>query len=122
MIQVERLPDRNVLVITPSGPRAEDDFGKLAQALDQIVESNAKATGLMIHARSFPGWDSMGAFLAHMKFVGNYHRRIERVAVVTDSGFATLMAGIARYFVSPEVKRFDFNDNARALSWLEAGG
>jgi len=121
MSQIERLPDRNIVVITPNGPLTDDDFVKLAQALDPIIASHAKATGLMIHARSFPGWKSIGAFQAHMKFVGNYQRRIERVAVVTDSGFADLMAGIARHFVSPEIKRFDFNDKDRALSWLETG-
>jgi hypothetical protein len=121
MGQVERLPDRNILVLTPSGPLTEDDFRKLALALNPILESNPKATGIMIHARSFPGWQSIGAFLAHVKFVGNYRRRIERIAVVTDSSFATLMASIARHFVSPEIKRFDFNDKSRALSWLDTG-
>jgi hypothetical protein len=119
MIQIERLPDRNILVITPSGPLTEDDFGKLAQALDPLTESTAEAAGLMIHARSFPGWNGIGAFLAHMKFVGNNHRRIDRVALVTDSDFAKLMASVASHFVAPEIKRFDFNDKDRALSWLE---
>jgi hypothetical protein len=40
----------------------------------------------MIHAESFPGWESFGAFVSHLKFVGDHHRQIERIAAVTNSG------------------------------------
>jgi hypothetical protein len=45
----------------------------------------------MIHTESFPGWESFGAFVSHLKFVGDHHRQIERIAAVTNSGFLRIM-------------------------------
>jgi hypothetical protein len=41
--------------------------------------------GLLIEAPSFPGWGSFGALINHMKFVYDHHRKIDRVAAVTDN-------------------------------------
>jgi hypothetical protein len=49
----------------------------------------------MIYTKSFPGWENFGAFVSHIKFVGGHHRKIERIAAVTDSGFLKVMPSIA---------------------------
>ena len=75
------------LIVIPDGPLEKEDFEKLANEVDPFLESKGKLAGLMICAKSFPGWESFGAIVSHLKFVADHHRRIERRAAVTDSGF-----------------------------------
>ena len=75
----------------------------------------------MIHAKSFPGWDSFGALVSHLKFVADHHRQIKRIAAVTDSGFLKIVPRIATHFVQADIRHFDFHDKERALVWLETG-
>ena len=121
MLRFELLRDRNVLVVMPEGPLEKSDFERLAREVDPFMASEGKLTGLMIAAKSFPGWESFGAFVSHIKFVAEHHRRIERIAAVTDSGFLKIMPHIAEHFVSAQVRHFDFGEKARALAWLETG-
>ena len=121
MIHSELLREQNILVITPDGPLERGDFERLAREIDPLIASKGKVAGVMVCANSFPGWRSFGAFGAHLKFIADHHRHIERIAVVTDSGFLKAMPRVAELFVHPKVRHFDFEDRDRALAWLETG-
>jgi len=121
MIHFELLRDRNILVITPDGPLEKADFEQLAKEVDPFIASKGKLAGVMLYAKSFPGWDSFGAFVSHLKFVADHHRQIERIAAVTDSGFLKIMPRIAEHFVQAEIKHFDLAEKDQALAWLETG-
>jgi hypothetical protein len=73
----------------------------------------------MICTKSFPGWDSFGALVSHLKFVTDHHRLIKRIAAVTDSGFLKIMPNIANHFVQAKIRHFNFNGRDQALAWLE---
>jgi hypothetical protein len=75
----------------------------------------------MMYTKSFPGWESFGAFLSHLKFVAYHHQKIERIAAVTDSGLLKIMPRIAEQFVQAKIKHFDFKEKDQALVWLETG-
>jgi SpoIIAA-like len=92
-----------------------------AREVDPFIAANGKLAGLMICTRSFPGWRSFGAFVSHLKFVARHHRQIERIAVVTNSGFLKVMPRIGELFVQAKTKDFDFEEKDRALAWLETG-
>lgn len=121
MIHFELLRDRNILVITPDGPLEKADFERLAREIDPVIASKRKLAGVMVSAKSFPGWRSVDAFLSHLKFVADHQRQIERIAVVTDSAFLKIMPRIAGLFVRPAVRHFDSGEKDRALAWLETG-
>ena len=110
MIEFELLRDRSILLITPSAPLEKEDFEQLAKEVDPFIASKGKLVGLMIHTQLFPGWESFGAFVSHLKFVSDHHRQIERIAAVTNSGFLKIMPRIASHFVQAEIKRFDFSE------------
>jgi SpoIIAA-like len=121
MLQHELLRDRGILILKPAGALRTEDFVALAGAVDPYLEQHGDLKGLMIEAPSFPGWENFAAFISHVRFVRDHHRRIRRSAVVSDS---TLLAGapkIASHFVSAEVRTFDAADRASALAWIEAG-
>jgi hypothetical protein len=50
----------------------------------------------MIYTKSFPGLESFGALVSHLKLVANHHQQIERM-------------------------HFNFEARDHALAWLETG-
>jgi len=121
MIQFELLRDRGILIVSPEDPLEKSDFERLAREIDPFIESNGKLTGLMICAKAFPGWNSFEAFVSHLSFVKDHHRKIERIVVASDSEFLKIMPHIVKHFVSAEVRHFASDERTKALAWLEAG-
>jgi SpoIIAA-like len=121
MIRSELLRDAGVLVVEPMSPLAADDFHTLSLMVDPYIREKGKLTGLLILAPSFPGWESFGALIEHMKFVENHHRKIDRVAVATDNQILSIVPKIAEHFAHPEFKTFGSGERARALAWLQTG-
>ena len=119
MIHFEPLRDRNILLITPDGALEKADFEQLAKEVDPFIASKGKLAGLMIYTKSFPVWESFGAFVSHLKFVADHHRQIKRIAAVTDSEFLKIMPNIANHFVQAKVRHFNFEEKDQALAWLK---
>jgi SpoIIAA-like len=121
MIHVELLRDKGILIVVPQGVLAADDFRAVAAIADPYIAEKGSLTGLMIRAPSFPGWDSFAALVEHMKFVRDHHRKIERVAAVTDSGFIKVARAVAAHLAQPDIRQFGADEEVRALAWLETG-
>lgn len=122
MIRHELLRDRGILILRPEGPLQAEDFVALAGVVDPYIEEHGELKGLLIDAPSFPGWENFSALLSHLRFVRDHHRRIQRIAVVSDSTLLAIGPKIADHFVSAEVRAFDAAGRAAALSWIEGGG
>ena len=72
----------------------------------------------MICAQTFPGWQNLEAAIAHFKFVRDHHRKISKVAFVSDSEVLALLPKLADHFVSAEVRHFKPDEEAKALAWI----
>ena len=119
MLNYELNRAESILIIKPIGPLESTDFEKLAQEVDPYIVENGKLNGLMICAKSFPGWDDFAAFLSHIKFVKTHYQKIKKIAAVTDSSFLSIMPQVANHFVQAEVRHFDYDDRDAALNWLK---
>jgi hypothetical protein len=119
MITHELLTDQGILTVHPISPLTADDFEGLARDLDPWLEQHGPLKGLMIQAEAFPGWNSLAGMLSHFRFVRDHHRRIGRVAMVSDSAVLTLAPKIADHFVAAEVRHFPADRHAEALAWLQ---
>jgi hypothetical protein len=120
MLQFDLLRDRGVLVLSPNGSLEKADFERLCREIDPYIAENGKLTGIMVCVKSFPGWESLGAMVAHLKFVRDHHRNIGRIAAVTDSELLRIMTMISKHFVSAEARQFPADQKAAAMAWLEA--
>lgn len=120
MLKFELLRDTGVLVVEPLDALTAEDFQAISQTVDPFIRENGKLTGLLIDAPSFPGWESFGALIGHIRFIRDHHRKIDRVAAVTDSTILTLAPKIAEHFAHPEFKVFRRGERANALTWLES--
>jgi len=56
MLKYELNRAESILIIMPSGPLKSKDFEKLVQEVDPYIKEKGKLNGLMIYAKSFPGW------------------------------------------------------------------
>ncbi|NYT77102.1 STAS/SEC14 domain-containing protein [Alcaligenaceae bacterium] len=108
MINYSIMQAEGILLITPSSPLSKEDFNSLNADVDVYLSKHARLHGIMIHAQKFPGWEGFGAFTAHMHFVREHHKQVERIAVVTDSPLAGIGELLAKHFTSAEVQHFPF--------------
>jgi hypothetical protein len=120
MVEHELMRTEGILVLHPKGQLEVTDFENLAREVDPYIETNGKLRGLLVDAESFPGWSDFGALIAHLRFVRNHHRKIEKVAVVTDSTFLTVAPKFASHFVQADVRHFPHAQRDEALRWLRA--
>jgi hypothetical protein len=107
-----------VLCVKPSGVLTAEDFAALARFADAYLKKHGKLAGLLIEAQAFPGWDSFAGFAAHIRFIRDHQRRVERIALVTDSQIAHLAELLADPFVAADIRCFAFNRYDAALDWL----
>lgn len=119
MIDYELLNDKGVLVLRPHGPLAAADFALIADQMDAYLAAHGKLHGLLIHAKTFPGWQDFSAMLAHFKLLRDHIKRIEKVAVAADGVVADVMPAIAKHFVHAQVRHFAFMREGEALDWLD---
>jgi hypothetical protein len=118
MLVHELLPDEGILLVRPQGPIEAADFERVAKVVDPYIEQNGKLRGVMVEARSFPGWDDFAALLSHLRFVRDHHRFIAKVAAVSDSAILSIAPHIAKHFVKAEFRHFNADDRESALAWL----
>lgn len=119
MTHAELLSDRGILIVTADSPLQEANFEQFANAIDPLIASKGKLTGVMIRAKTFPGWENFEAFISHVKFVADHHRSIERIAVVSDGALVRILPRIANLFVQADVRPFSAQEETQALAWLE---
>ena len=110
-------PEPAVLVLKPHSPLNKEDFAGLSWVVDAYLSDHTKLHGVLVHAKGFPGWESFGGFTAHMHFVREHDKPVERIAFVTDSLFAGVAEKLGKHFTSAEVRHFLFSDDVRALEW-----
>ena len=108
MITVNIDKQSSIATLVPHGALSKDDFTSISNTIDPYIEENGHLSGLVIHTKDFPGWDSFGALTAHLKFVKQHH---------TDSKTGNVAESLANHFVKAEVKTFSFDDVDAAKHW-----
>ncbi len=118
MLNYELRHDEGMLVLHPEGPLEAADFISITKQVNTYLTGNGKLRGVLIHAKSFPGWKDFAAMLAHLKFLKEHIKKIEKVAVVADGALANIMPNIANHFVHAQVQHFEYPREVAAWEWL----
>ena len=118
MIKAELDKTKGILHARPSGPLEAADFDRLAALADPYIAQKGELAGLMIEVKEFPGWKNLAGMVKHFRFVRNHHRKIRRVALVTNARIGSIAEKFARHFISAEVKRFPAEHVGEAKRWL----
>ena len=119
MLEVKIEKENGLAILEPHDALSKEDFDNAAKVIDPfILESEGKLNGIIIYTKSFPGWEDFAALSRHITFVKNHHKRIKRLAFVTDTSVIEFTKVIAAPFVKAEIKVFDYDDFDEAKKWV----
>jgi hypothetical protein len=121
MIEYTLDTEHSILLVQPKSALEQDDFVKIAKAVDPHIETTGGLAGLIIETPSFPGWKSFGAMVNQFRFVRHHHKRIKRIAVVTDSHLGDVAEHLTSHFVSAEIRHFPAGQIEEAKQWIMNG-
>lgn len=110
-----------ILILEPVTDKAlsEDDFEAVGKAISDYLQNHQRLRGILIHSRRFPGWQSIGALFAHLKFVNRLHDRIDKVALVTSSPMGTFADRVLGPLMLAKIRKFDVDQRDEAMGWLQ---
>ena len=119
MIHVDLNEAEGVAVIRPEQMHglSEADFKELKDLIDHYLRDHDTLHGLVIAAKSFPGWEDFKAFTSHIRFIRDHHRAIRKVALVSDSRLLSAAPYLVDHFVNAKVRHFAFADIEQAKAW-----
>ena len=119
MIHVDLDKAEGVAVIRPEKMHglSEGDFKQLTGLIDHYLKDHDTLRGLVIAAKSFPGWEDFKAFASHIRFIRDHHRAIRKVALVSDSQLLSAAPYLVDHFVNAKVRHFAFADIEQAKRW-----
>jgi hypothetical protein len=108
----------SILYLRPKGALEQADFEQIATTVDPHIQKTGGLAGLILEASAFPGWESLGAMAAHFRFVRDHHKKIRKIAIVTDSAMGNVAEHLASHFVSAEIKHFSAGEIEAAKRWV----
>ncbi len=114
MIGVKLDISSGTVIAESKDPLQAEGVQNLTQTVEGYLDKNRKLHGSMICASEFPGWENLAAFIDHIRFVRDNHRRIEKVALVIDSPNGKLAPVLSGHFV----KAFASAAFEEAKTWL----
>jgi hypothetical protein len=116
------LPEAGVIVVEIQAALGPRDFDALAGTVDAWIDAQGSLNGLVLRAPYFPGWESLQGIVKHVRFVRDHHRKIKRVALVTNAKLATLAPELADHFIEAEVRQFGYSHLDEAIAWARGDG
>jgi len=117
MLTVKIDKAKGVALLEPDGPLSREDFESAVKIIDPVIAERNHLNGLIIHTEFFPSWDSFAALLTHLKFVKEHHKKISRIAFVTDSAIKGFAEAVGSHFVNAEIKGFSYRELEQARGW-----
>lgn len=109
---IERLPESsgNVLGFRVSGDVGKDDYEVLVPAVTEVVDTHGSVR-LVLDMSGFSK-EKAEAWGADLRFGRDFHREVEKMAVVGKGLLGRVLAEVARPFYAREAEHFDDLDAA----------
>jgi hypothetical protein len=108
----------SILKIRPTAALKKEDFAELAKVVDPHIEKAGGLAGLILEAPQFPGWDGFGALAAHLRFVREHHKKVKKIAIVTDSALGSVGEKLGSHFVAAQIRHFPAGEHEAARKWI----
>jgi hypothetical protein len=118
MLSITLDKEKAIVTLEPSDALSEEDFHTAVKVIDPFIRVHGKLAGLIIETESFPGWKDFSALTDHLRFIKNHHKKVKRLAFVTNSVIGDFAEHIASHFVDAEVKHFPYGEHKEAREWI----
>jgi hypothetical protein len=109
---------QSILHLRPKSALKKEDFALITATVDPQIEKTGALAGIIIEFSSFPGWDSLGAMAAHLRFVREHHKHVKKIAAVTDAKLGAVAEKLASHFVAATIKHFPAGQANAARDWI----
>ena len=120
MINITFDKESPIVTFEPEGELKESDFEMLPKILDPFIKIHNTLDGFVVLAKTFPPFEEFEACLGHLKFVKNQHKKVKRIALVTDSPVGNWEERLASHFVAATIRRFDYDKYDEAKAWVKS--
>lgn len=117
MLKTEIDEKNNLCIVTPEGTVSEADFEGLGDTVNDYINRNDKAPGIVLDAAGLPHWKNAAALFAHLKLVRDHHKLISKVALVSDSTTLSIMPVLVDLFLDAKVRHFPQANLEKAKTW-----
>lgn len=118
MLKVTLDKENKIAVLVPDGALSKEDFDAAVKVIDPFIEKEGKLNGVIIYTESFPGWEDFSALSRHITFIKNHHKKIKKLAFVTNSIIGDLAENLTGHFVEAEIKDFPYDQIDTAKEWI----
>ena len=118
MLYIEFDEINAIATFTVDGKLSERDFKNATNIIDDYLIKGNQLNGLIILTESFPAWESFTALHAHLTFVKDHHKKINYLALVTNSVIGNIAEYLVNHFVSAEIEAFKFDELDAARAWI----
>jgi hypothetical protein len=119
MIEANIDRETAILHVRPLESMEESDFATLAGLVDPYISEKGGLAGLVIEVDRFPGWKNLAGMIGHIRFVKDHHKKIGKVAFVTDAVIGELAEKVGSHFVAAEVRHFPKGQIQEAKAWIQ---
>ncbi len=110
--------ETKIVTLQPHGALKKEDFDHAVEIIDPFIKEHGKLNGIIVYSETFPGWEDFAAFNRHLTFIKNHHRKIKKLAFVTDSVVGDFGEMVSSHFVAATVKTFDYDKLEDARLWI----
>jgi len=107
-----------VLWLKPKAALKSANFLQLTSLVDPFIKQHGGLKGIIIEVTKFPGWENISAFKAHVQFIKDHQAKIQKIALVTNSAFASILPKFVGFFVTPQIKHFAAGQADSARQWI----
>jgi hypothetical protein len=113
---VDELSHGRVLEVDLHGKLAREDYERFVPEIERMIREYFKIR-VLITMHDFHGWDA-GAIMEDIKWNARHFSDIERLAVVGEKTWHTLMTRFSRPFSKTEVRYFTAEELDAARAWI----
>jgi stage II sporulation SpoAA-like protein len=118
MLAVTFDESKSIVILEPSSSLSQKDFERAKYIIDDHLVLRREIRGIIIKTKEFPCWQSFKAFLSHLNFIKNHHKRVRNIALVTDSKILNMAEHFAKHFINADIRHFGFDEFEHAQGWI----
>ncbi len=106
----------NVVGYKVAGTITASDYKKLEPEVKALIEKEGNIR--MLFDMSGFKWEKAEAWIQDMKFGSEFHKKIDKMAIVGDKSWEKWMAHLAKHTYARDTKFFHTADIDKAWAWL----
>ena len=106
----------NVVGYKAVGTITKEDYKKLEPEIKALVEKQGSIK-MLIDMSEFK-WEKVEAWISDLKFGSEFHKKIDKLAIVGDKSWEKWFTHLAKPFYARDAKYFKSSEVDKAWAWM----